>query len=377
MQLTHIPLNNLKPAAVNVRKHGGKEIADLLPSIRSLGLIQPLLVRPTCPEQQGSYEIVAGQRRYRALCELAEEGESDPVPCVVMEDGDDAVAVEASLAENVARLPMDEIDQYKAFAALMKAGLGPEEIAARFGVTERLVRQRLAVANLIGPVLTAYRREEIDAGTVRTLTMASKTQQKKWLDLHRSKDDLAPKGRALRQWLLGGASVPVAHALFDVEASGLATISDLFGEEVYFADSEAFWPLQSAAVAEIAEAHRAKGWADVIVHEIGEHWPSWTYTDAAKKDGGEVHIAIASDGEVSIHAGVIAIDTLRKRQKANAAGDAAPERPELTKAMQRYLDLHRHAAVRFDLLSQPGLALRLAVAQMIVGSGLWSVEAEA
>lgn len=372
MQLTHIPLTDLKPAAINVRKHGGKEIADLIPSIRSLGLIQPLLVRPNCE----GYEIVAGQRRYRALCQLAEEGQSEPVPCVVMEDGDDAAAIEASLAENVARLPMDEIDQYKAFAALIANGLEPDEIAARFGVTERLVRQRLAVANLIGPILTAYRREEIDAGTVRILTMATKAQQKKWLALLRSDDEWAPTGRALRQWLLGGASLRVANALFDVAASGLATIGDLFDEDEYFADSEAFWPLQSAAVAEIAESHREEGWADVIVHEIGEHWPSWNYTKASKDEGGEVHIAVANDGEVTVHEGVIDIDRLRKRQKAEKAGGTTPERPELTKAMQRYLDLHRHAVVRFDLLSQPGLALRLAVAQIVAGSELWTVEAE-
>ena len=48
MKLQHIQIENLKTTTVNVRKKGGKEIADLLPSIRSLGLLQPLLVRKNC-----------------------------------------------------------------------------------------------------------------------------------------------------------------------------------------------------------------------------------------------------------------------------------------------------------------------------------------
>jgi len=69
MKLQHIKIENLKTTAINVRKKGGKEIGDLLPSIRSLGLLQPLLVRKNCE----GYEIVAGQRRYHALVKLVEE----------------------------------------------------------------------------------------------------------------------------------------------------------------------------------------------------------------------------------------------------------------------------------------------------------------
>ena len=212
MKLEHIELNDLKISPANVRKKGGKESGDLVPSIRSLGLLQPLLVRPNCE----GYEIVAGQRRYHALCRLAEEGTNDPVPCIVMDDEDDAAAIEASLAENIARLPMDEIDQYKAFAALMKQGLSVEDIANRFGISERLVTQRLAIANLIGPILTAYRKGDIAAQTVRILTMATKSQQKKWMALFTSEDERAPEGYRLKCWLFGGAEISTEAALFDL-----------------------------------------------------------------------------------------------------------------------------------------------------------------
>ncbi|MEM7526891.1 MAG: ParB/RepB/Spo0J family partition protein [Pseudomonadota bacterium] len=378
MNLEHIDITQLKPSSLNVRKHGAKDGTKpggaLVESIRTMGLLQPLLVRPNCE----GYEVVAGQRRYHACKTLVDEGAFDAsVPCLVMEAGEDARAIEASLTENVARLPMDEIDQYKAFAALKKEGLAVEEIASRFGVTERLVAERLALANLIVPILTAYRNTEIDAATVRLLTMASKAKQKDWIDLHRSPDKRAPIGRALKGWLLGGAAIPVDHAHFDVAACGLATIGDLFGEEDYIADSEAFWPVQSAAVAEIAEAYRAKGWETVVVHDIGAAWNSWRYEQVGKADGGEVHITSHHDGEVTEHVGVLDREIVRKRERAAARGDTAPPKPEITKAMQCYLDLHRHTAVRHDLLGHPGIALRLAVSQMIAGSALWSIKAEA
>jgi ParB family chromosome partitioning protein len=63
----------------------------------------------------------------------------------------------------------------------------------------------------------------------------------------------------------------------------------------------------------------------------------------------------------------------KRREKAETA---PAEKPELTKAAQNYVDLHRHAAVRADMLGQSGLALRLIAAHMIAGSSLWQVERE-
>ena len=378
MNLQQISLDQLKTTTVNVRKKGGKDIADLLPSIRSLGLLQPLLVRPNCE----GFEIVAGQRRYHALCALAAEtdGTAEPVPCIVMEDGEDARAIEASLAENLARLPMDEIDQYRAFAALVKQGLDAEEIAARFGVTERLVRQRLAIANLYGPILTAYRRGEVDGSTVRLLTMATTSQQKAWWKLHTSEDEWAPTGYQLKNWLFGGAQIPTDNALFDLSDYPGAIIGDLFGEEKYFGEAETFWTHQNAAIAAAKERYLADGWSDVIVLDIGEHFPAYDHVDTAKEDGGKVFVTAGRDGAVTFYVGQLSRKDIRAREKAKESGETdeaeAVNKPELTKAMQKYLDLHRHSAVRTALLADSGIALRLVVAQIIAGSDLWAVHAE-
>ncbi|WP_305988089.1 ParB N-terminal domain-containing protein [Roseibium sp. MMSF_3544] len=150
MRLEHIEFDNLSVSALNVRKNGEKNGDDLIPSLKSIGVIQPLLVRPARDGEGGSptgnprkgegFEVIAGQRRLSALRQIAKDDAVDPIPCLVMSEDDDAKAIEASLAENIARLPMDAIDQFEAFQALIKQGQSVEDIAEQFGVTTRLVQ---------------------------------------------------------------------------------------------------------------------------------------------------------------------------------------------------------------------------------------------
>ncbi len=378
MQLQHINIENLKTANINVRKKGAKDIDNLLPSIRSLGLLQPLLVRPkTLSAECEGYEIIAGQRRYHALMKLADEGVSEPVPCIIMEKDDDAKAIEASLAENVARLPMDEIDQYKAFSALIKQEMSTCDIANQFGITERLVQQRLAIANLINPILTLYTREEIAPDTLRILTMASKRQQSAWLKLFKSDEEYAPEGYQLKRWLFGGENIKTENALFGLDEYQGSIISDLFGEDEYFGNAEKFWELQNTAIADAKEKYLAESWEDVTILDVGEYFPSYEYVDTAKEDGGKIFIVIANSGEVTFYEGQLLRKELEAKRKS-ASGEQIPTTPkaELTKAMHNYLDLHRHASVRAELLNHQGIALRLAVAQVIAGAELWQIHAD-
>lgn len=128
---------------------------------------------------------------------------------------------------------MDEIDQYEAFAALKEQGRSIAEIAGQFGVTELLVTRRLAIAELIDPILNAYRKGDIDPETLRQLTMATKAQQKAWFKLFRDPKQHAPTGKRLKAWLFGGAEIPVSSALFPLELYRGNIVSDLFGEERY------------------------------------------------------------------------------------------------------------------------------------------------
>lgn len=378
MQLTHIDLGKLSVAAVNMR-HGKKapDVSDILPSIRARGVLVPLLVRPNgSPE---SFEIVAGRRRYFAAKTIADEqGEIAPLPCAVMEPGDDAVALEASLIENVARLDPAEMSQYETFGRLIKEGRSVSEIAATFGITERMVNQRLALGNLLPRIRDAYRNEEIDVETIRHLTLASKAQQKEWLALFAGPEQYAPRGYQSKRWLFGGQSIPTTAALFPVEDYPGRIIADLFGEDSYFADADLFWQKQNEAIAVKRDAFIEAGWCEVVILEPGEHFRSWEYEKTPKKKGGKVFIAVSHRGEVEIHDGYLSRKETRRARSKDEAETAAvptkPARPEVTSALQTHIDLHRHAAVRAAVLDHPGVALRLMVAHAITGSRLWSVK---
>src|SRR5690606_1889109 len=145
----------------------------------------PLIVRPNC--SPGSYEIVAGARRFTAARQVAEErGDlpGEPLPCAILGEGDDVAAIEASLIENIARLAPDEVTRWETFARLVREGRDVADISATFGIPEAGVKRILALGNLLPRIRTLYRKEEINAATVRHLTLASKAQQKSWLALH-------------------------------------------------------------------------------------------------------------------------------------------------------------------------------------------------
>lgn len=379
MKLGHIAHDKLIPSKVNMR-HGRKppDVADILPSIRKRGVIVPLIVRPLAGGDPGVHEIVAGLRRWTGDGLARAEGvDHGPLPVAFLEAGDDADAIEASLIENVVRLAPDEVTRWESFTKLVREGRSPEDIAATFALPENIVKRILALGNLVPRIRDLYRKEKIDAATIRHLTMATKAQQKAWLALY---DDpgaaYLPTGHQLKSWLFGGQSIRVHAALFDVEASGLAIIADLFGEDRYFADADAFWTAQDAAIEARRAACLEAGWSDVVIVPRGERFARWEHEPLAKRKGGRVYIDVRDNGEVEVHEGYVTAKEARRMARGEPLAGEKASRPEVTGAMQTYLDLHRHAAVRAALLAYPEAGLRLMVAHAIVGSPLWTVKRE-
>ncbi|RAZ82966.1 chromosome partitioning protein ParB [Mesorhizobium hawassense] len=378
MQLAHVSIDQLSVSAINMRhSKRAPDIADILPSVRARGVLVPLLVRPN--GSPDSFEIVAGRRRYFAAKIVADErGEAEPLPCAIMEDGDDADALEASLIENIARLDPDEVSQWETFTRLIKEGRTVSDIAATFGLTEHRVKRILALGELLPKIREAYRREEIDNETVRHLTMASKAQQKDWLALYADPEQHTPRGWQLKQWLFGGQSISTKVALFAIEDYPGLIVSDLFGEDSYFADADLFWQKQNEAIAAKRDTYLEAGWFSVEVLEPGLYFHSWDYEKTPRKNGGKIVITVSQRGEVECHEGYLSRKEARRACSNGEASEEAeqpakPSRPELSGTMQNYVDLHRHAAVRVSLLDHPGVALRLMVAHTIAGSSLWQV----
>lgn len=374
MELKHIEIANLTVSAANMRRKGKPDIANILPSVKARGILVPLIVRANGTPD--TYEIVAGKRRYHAALAVAEEngGDAEPLPCAVLENTDDAAALEASLIENVARLEPDEVTRWESFTRLVKEGRSLETIALTFGLTELQVKRTLALGNLIPRIRHMYRDEKIDAVTVKHLTLASKAQQKEWLAMLDDPQAYCPTGSQLKAWLFGGASIPTSAAIFDLATYEGELVSDLFGEDSYFASADAFWTAQNAAVEAKVEAYRQAGWSDVIVLEPGSYFHGWEHEPRTKKQGGKVYIAVSHRGEVTVHEGYMSRKEAR-RQERTEAGEK-PKRPEITAPIQNYVDLHRHAAVRTKVAGKPMLALRLVLAHAIAGSNLWNIRVE-
>lgn len=374
MELRHIEIANLTVSTANMRGKGKVDIANILPSVRTRGVLVPLMVRSN--GSPDTFEIVAGKRRYHAALAVADEsgGECDPLPCAVLDEADDAAALEASLIENVARLDPDEVTRWETFTRLVKEGRSPENIALTFGLTEVQVKRTLALGNLLPRIRHLYRDEQIDAVTVRHLTLASKAQQREWLNMLDDPNAYCPTGSQLKAWLFGGASIPASAAIFDLAAYDGELVTDLFGEDRYFASAEAFWAAQHAAIAAKAESFRKGGWSEVIVLEPGSYFNTWEHERRPKKKGGKVYIAVSHRGDVTVHEGYVSRRDARQQETAEAG--EKPKRPEITAPILNYIDLHRHAVVRSKVAGKPTLALRLALAHAIVGSGLWTVRIE-
>ncbi len=163
-----IPLNQLIKSPDNVRKtpHSTATLDGLRASIAAKGILQNLVVsvdRDDSGEETGVYYVIAGEGRRLAQVARAKAGEipeDEPMPCIIRPADD---AQEISLDENVTREAMHPADQFEAFRALnVEHGMDVADIAARFGVTEHTVRQRLRLGAVSPTLMQAYRDDRLN-----------------------------------------------------------------------------------------------------------------------------------------------------------------------------------------------------------------------
>src|SRR5712691_183890 len=171
-----IPLDKLKKSPKNVRKvpHAKGEIEALAASIGARGLLQNLVVEPEIRKDAptGFYLVTIGEgRRLAQLLRVKrkEIGKDEPVRCVI----DSAPnAEEISLAENVIRSGMHPADEYEAFAKLHhQQGMSAEDIAARFGVTPAVVKQRLKLGAVSPKLIEGYRNDKLNLEQLMAFTI--------------------------------------------------------------------------------------------------------------------------------------------------------------------------------------------------------------
>ena len=159
----YVPLNRLKKHPSNARKtpHSTASIAQKAASIAAKGILQNLIVEPELDgdgQHTGDWLVAIGEGRRQAQLLRASRGEiadTELIRCVVDIENDPA---EISLDENYSREDLHPADEFEKFRDLSKnRGWGPEEIAALFGVTAHVVRQRLRLAAVSPRLVQVYR----------------------------------------------------------------------------------------------------------------------------------------------------------------------------------------------------------------------------
>ena len=270
-----IPFNKLVLSQSNVRRvKAGVSIEELAEDIARRTLLQSLNVRAVLDaegKETGMFEIPAGGRRYRALELLVKQkrlAKTAPVPCVVREGG---IAEEDSLAENVQRVALHPLDQFRAFQALREKGLGEEEIAARFFVSPTVVKQRLRLAAVSEKLLEVYAEDGMTLEQLMAFTVNGDhaRQEQVWEGLSRSHNREPYYIR--RQLTDGAVRASDRRARFvgveAYEAAGGIVMRDLFqhDEGGWLQDPALLDRLAIEKLQTEAEALQAEGWKWISV----------------------------------------------------------------------------------------------------------------
>ncbi|HEX7570058.1 MAG TPA: ParB/RepB/Spo0J family partition protein, partial [Verrucomicrobiae bacterium] len=161
-RVQRVPLTRVRPSALQPRKEFSEEaLRELADSIRAQGIVQPLIVR----ENNGMFELIAGERRWRAaqLLGLAE------VP-VIVRVADDRAVLELALIENLQRENLNAIEEAVGYAQLAEQfQLTQEEIATKVGKSRAAVANATRLLKLPAPVQSFLRTGRISVGHAKVI----------------------------------------------------------------------------------------------------------------------------------------------------------------------------------------------------------------
>jgi ParB family chromosome partitioning protein len=165
-ELRDLPIDLIAPNARQPRRHFDEEaLVGLAESIKTRGVLQPVLVRPV---RGGGFELIAGERRWRA----AGLAGLETVPALVRERAD-AEALEIALIENMAREDLNPIEEARACAALVEElGLTRAEVGRRVGRSRVAVSNLLRLLDLPDEALDLIERRALSEGHGRALLLA-------------------------------------------------------------------------------------------------------------------------------------------------------------------------------------------------------------
>lgn len=163
--LREVPISSIRPNAMQPRTHFDEEsMSALAASIREIGVLQPVLVRPVGDGE--SYELIAGERRWRA----ARRAGLQTIPVLVRDAAQDVDSLEQALVENLHREDLNPLEEAAAYQQLIdEFGLTHEKVATRVGKSRTAITNTLRLLQLPAGAQKALAEGSISAGHARAL----------------------------------------------------------------------------------------------------------------------------------------------------------------------------------------------------------------
>lgn len=360
MTIEMIPLTKLCPSTDNPRKRFDDEaVAGLAQSIKTDGLLQNLVAAKPLGRKR-EYPIISGERRFRAMCLLVEQGhlpKDVSVPVEVREGLSDEEIMRIAAIENIQREDLTPLEEAEAIATLVGNGDGLDDISAQTGLSISTIKRRLALLDLSETIRGALASAQITLAQAEALTVGAHDEQDKLLD--RVTDGWYSSPDDIRQWLIG-QSPTVSMAIFPQEKYSGTFTTDLFGDDetTYFDDAAQFFELQKAAAEQLVTEYEQKcDWAEFTESRMS----SLQYREAEEDESGGVVVQLCPSGKVEIHEGLI-----RNSIDASVSEALKPTpKSAYAKTVREYFAMHKSAAVQVELLSNPRKAKEIGVAKML------------
>ncbi|ATD31631.1 nucleoid occlusion protein [Macrococcoides bohemicum] len=196
-----VPVERIVPNRYQPRQIFDEEkIKELAESIRSYGLLQPIVVRPI---EEGMYEIIAGERRFRAL-KFNSTAETE----VIVKQMNDKETAAIALIENIQRENLSAVEEAEAYKKLLDLdGITQQDLATSLGKSQSFIANKLRLLRLSQPILDALGKQQITERHARALLALDEVGQKKMLDIIKSQNLNVKQTEERVKRLLGGEDV--------------------------------------------------------------------------------------------------------------------------------------------------------------------------
>lgn len=376
---------------------------ELKASIADKGVIMPLIVRHKSGPKTGAKrvnEVIGGDTRRDIITELLAEGNwpADREIAVIIRDdliGDDAAALDLALSNNI-HIPTHAMDQFYAFNQMVEMGRTTQQIANAYGVSPRIVEQRLSYAKLDERARQLVKGDKRDLEWAAAMTMASPDEQTAMLDEIENDPRRYFTVHDVRR-RLEDELISTAHALFDVTGVKDSLVrKDLFDPNgaTYMKRSE-FQPLQDEALEGLVAARKGEGWSRVTV--VSERdFDRYRYNDGVtEKEIAEVVLVRHASGAIAEHAGLAlrveerlnqvdrhdedagealfgsaaaTVDEAKAKTEAARAEASRDPRVVEGKKTQRYVAVSRAVIIQAALMEDPRLTMAATVAGMLLSA---------